>query len=94
MDVYIVPYVFWGARPPLLNFWGRGGSGPPGQPPLPRFLLHCIRFTVLYNTAYNVNITADSAFCDITHHVTTAVRFNYLAFNAIIPLVIKYIILS
>ena len=42
-----------------------------------------IQFTALYNTVYNVNITANRVFCDTAHTVTTAVVFNYSKFSAI-----------
>ena len=36
-----------------------------------------IQFIALYNTVYDVNITASSVICDTTHTVTTTAGFNY-----------------
>ena len=39
--------------------------------------LTSIQFIALYNTVYNVNITASSVICDTAHTVTTTAGFNY-----------------
>ena len=44
-----------------------------------------IQFIALYNTAYNVSITASSVLCDTAHTVTTTAGFNYSeSYNVIV----------